>query len=81
MIGSVSLSLERSRFELGFIILALATTSIIQFPVCAQERDNRESEWRYIGGDASHTRYSPLDHITADNGPPNARHTRCHRSR
>ncbi len=67
MIGSVSLSLERSRLELGFIILALATTPIIQFPVCAQERDNRESEWRYIGGDASHTRYSPLDHITADN--------------
>ena len=24
-------------------------------------------EWRYIGGDAGHTRYSPLDQVTADN--------------
>jgi len=24
-------------------------------------------EWRYIGGDAQHTRFSPLDQITADN--------------
>lgn len=24
-------------------------------------------EWRYIGGDASHTRYSPLDQITPEN--------------
>src|SRR5688500_6501370 len=24
-------------------------------------------EWRYIGGDVQHTRYSPLDQITADN--------------
>ena len=24
-------------------------------------------EWRYIGGDAAHTRYSPLDQITAEN--------------
>ncbi|MBI3047721.1 MAG: PQQ-binding-like beta-propeller repeat protein [Acidobacteria bacterium] len=33
----------------------------------AQERKSPIGEWRYIGGDASHTRYSPLDQINAAN--------------
>ena len=33
----------------------------------AQERDDRSGEWRYIGGDVWHTRYSALDQVTADN--------------
>ena len=33
----------------------------------AQERGNRDGEWRYIWGDAWSTRYSPLDQINADN--------------
>ena len=31
------------------------------------ERGNPPGEWRYIGGDAWHTRYSPLDQINAGN--------------
>jgi len=33
----------------------------------AQGRQAPAGEWRYIGGDASHTRYSPLDQITSAN--------------
>ncbi|HXV62288.1 MAG TPA: hypothetical protein VEK15_16425, partial [Vicinamibacteria bacterium] len=33
----------------------------------AQERGNSFGEWRTIGGDAGHTRYSPLDQIDAGN--------------
>ena len=33
----------------------------------AQPRGGPSGEWRYIGGDAAHTRYSPLDQIDASN--------------
>src|SRR5688572_12161214 len=33
----------------------------------AQERVTTAGDWRYIGGDVSHTRYSPLDQINASN--------------
>jgi glucose dehydrogenase len=33
----------------------------------AQQRSAGSGEWRYIGGDAAHTRYSPLDQIDAAN--------------
>ncbi|HSF14084.1 MAG TPA: hypothetical protein VLK65_00865, partial [Vicinamibacteria bacterium] len=33
----------------------------------AQERGSSFGEWRYIGGDAGHTRYSPLNQIDAGN--------------
>jgi len=55
--------LERYLWCLGQALL------LISFPVLlsAQERDDRSGEWRYIGADAAHTRYSPLDQINADN--------------
>ena len=36
-------------------------------PVHAQTEGTQNGEWRYIGGDVWHTRYSPLDEVTADN--------------
>ena len=39
----------------------------LALPGSAQDRGNREGEWRYIWGDAWSTRYSPLDQINADN--------------
>ena len=33
----------------------------------AQGSETPAGEWRYIGGDAGHTRYSGLDQVTADN--------------
>ena len=56
--------------SIGAIVLAPA---VDQFPVAAgvrlsaQEPDAAATEWRYIGGDAAHTRYSPLSQINADN--------------
>ncbi len=43
-------------------LLALAPTA-----GAAQQAQQGSGEWRYIGGDAAHTRYSPLDRITAEN--------------
>ena len=45
------------------IILAVLAPLIVN----AQERADRAGEWRYIGADAAHTRYSPLDQINAEN--------------
>ena len=54
--------------------LALATVFLVALFGCAVEqtvvgpRTGTESgEWRYYGGDAGSSRYSPLDQITADN--------------
>jgi quinoprotein glucose dehydrogenase len=32
-----------------------------------QQQSNADPQWRYIGGDAGHTRYSPLNQINASN--------------
>ena len=40
---------------------------VIATGAAAQERGNPPGEWRYWGGDAWSTRYSPLDEINADN--------------
>ena len=45
------------------IILALLAPLIVN----AQDHGDHAGEWRYIGGDAAHTRYSPLDQINAEN--------------
>jgi quinoprotein glucose dehydrogenase len=44
---------------LGYVLATMA-------PIGAQGAD-RKGEWRYIGGDAWHTRYLPLDQINATN--------------
>ena len=67
MIGSVSLSPRNGRSFSWLLVLALAASSIAQAPVVAQDRGNPDGEWRYIGGDAGHTRYSPLDQVNAAN--------------
>jgi quinoprotein glucose dehydrogenase len=46
--------------------LALAFTSI-GLPLEAQDQPQPEGEWRYIWGDVSANRYSPLDQINAQN--------------
>ncbi len=49
------------------LLFSLLFLGSFALPVSAQDRDNRECEWRYIWGDAWSTRYSPLDQIDADN--------------
>jgi quinoprotein glucose dehydrogenase len=43
------------------VVLASVTANV------AQDRATPTGEWRYIGGNPSHTRYSPLDQINATN--------------
>ncbi len=47
--------------------MTLVGVVMITSPVFGQTRGNQDGEWRYIGGDAWHTRYSALDQITAEN--------------
>ena len=61
------------RHPLGFLVaatvVAVAVAGVLLVPATtgAQSDDAPAGEWRYIGGDAAHTRYSGLDQITADN--------------
>ena len=52
--------MKRILFTLSLILAAAV-------PATAQDQEGRDGEWRYIGGDAGHTRYSPLDQINKDN--------------
>jgi quinoprotein glucose dehydrogenase len=47
--------------------LALALSASIAGSAAAQQRGTENGEWRYWGGDAASTRYSPLDQIDAGN--------------
>ena len=55
------------RLPYGLILLVLGLTAIVGIPVLTQGPGIADGEWRYIGGDAWHTRYSDLDQITAGN--------------
>ena len=47
-------------------LLALAVVSVIAHPP-ASAQEPAAGEWRYVGGDAAHTRYSALSQITPEN--------------
>ena len=49
------------------MVVAMAIGGILLAPAGAGAQGTPAGEWRYIGGDAAHTRYSALDQITADN--------------
>ena len=51
-----------------FRTLAFSALLLVPAAVSAQIGFGTENgEWRYLGGDAAHTRYSPLDQIDANN--------------
>ena len=56
---------SRSRRPASLLVCAGLITA--GFALQGQTRQEPAGEWRYIGGDASHTRYSALDQITAAN--------------
>ena len=59
--------IRRSATTLGSL-LALSAFVSAPPPLDAQSGPGTENgEWRYIGGDAGHTRHSPLDQINAQN--------------
>ena len=50
--------------------LLITCTVLMATPVAAVAQPltgTENGEWRYLGGDAGHTRYSPLDQINAGN--------------
>ena len=47
--------------------IVLAGAALCAGDAAAQDRGTPDGEWRYIGGDVGHTRYSALDQIAADN--------------
>ena len=56
----------RARFA-ARLALTLGLSVGVTAPVAVQVNDRPVGEWRYIGGDAAHTRSSPLDQIDASN--------------
>ncbi len=52
--------MKRILFAMSLILAAMISAAV-------QDDGDRDGEWRYIGGDAGHTRYSPLDQINKDN--------------
>jgi quinoprotein glucose dehydrogenase len=50
--------------KLTAILATLLCTTGLSF---AKEPGTADGQWRYLGGDAAHTRYSPLSEIDADN--------------
>lgn len=57
--------LRTSQVRFGWSLI-LALGLLVAAPV-GQQRSSPETQWRYIGGDISATRYSPLDQINAAN--------------
>ena len=58
----------RARTRALCLGLALAVSMATPAAAIAQRLPGTENgEWRYLGGDAGHTRYSPVDQIDAGN--------------
>jgi len=57
---------SHSRPIIGSLSVILAFT-FLTLPEAQSRRGTENGEWRYIGGDVGHTRYSPLDQITPAN--------------
>jgi quinoprotein glucose dehydrogenase len=57
--------MKRSRFRWSALLLA----AVVGLPseASAQQTGLEKGEWRYLGGDAGHTRSSPLNQINAEN--------------
>lgn len=51
--------------RLPFVVAAAALVFLVHGRTAAQQ--GTQGEWRFIGGDAAHTRHSPLDQITGAN--------------
>ena len=67
MNGSIQ-RFRRPRPSPGLLVaVALAAALAAPAPAAGQDSGAPAGEWRYIGGDAAHTRYSDADQITAEN--------------
>src|SRR5918995_90011 len=55
------------RLVVGAVCTAVAAAFLVVPAQMQSKRGTENGEWRYLGGDAGHTRYSPLDQITPAN--------------
>ena len=53
--------------RVGCAVLALAIVLVVPSLGSAQRTGLENGEWRYLGGDAGHTGFTPLDQIDASN--------------
>ena len=67
MINRVRRRFRQSRRFIYFSALSFVSLLMFGRPLVSAEQAATVGEWRYIGGDAGHTRYAPLDQINADN--------------
>ncbi len=58
---------RRSTVMAPGLIVALLGLLLAPYATDARRQETPAGEWRYIGGDVAHTRYSPLDQIDATN--------------
>ena len=61
---------QRRSFGLSIVVIGVASAALVltAAPADAQRLPGTENgEWRYLGGDAGHTRSSPLDQINGTN--------------
>src|SRR5918995_7072424 len=57
----------RTRVVVGAVCTAVAAVFLSMPAQMQSKRGTENGEWRYLGGDAGHTRYSPLDQVTPAN--------------
>ncbi len=62
---STAVAIQQQIIKLWLLILVIFIGA--PGPAVAQDQGRVNGDWRYIGGDAGHTRYSPLDQIDASN--------------
>jgi glucose dehydrogenase len=67
MTRAILRSIVQRRSSIWHSALIIGCICVSQGGALSQDRSMPDGEWRYIGGDAAHTRYSPLDQISADN--------------
>ncbi|MED5534372.1 MAG: hypothetical protein VX690_01600 [Pseudomonadota bacterium] len=67
MIKTVRFYLRVASYHSRFFVCAVGGMFLWQDPAISQEPDSSVGDWRYIGGDAAHTRYTSLDQINASN--------------
>ncbi len=67
MFASTRPSVRSHRSRAPLVVFASLAAGLLQAPLAAQAPGTSDGEWRYIGADAAHTRYSPLDQINAQN--------------
>jgi len=67
MISTKNPTLRANERRAWFLTLSLIGACLWQHTAISQEAGSQEGEWRYIGGDVTHTRYTSLDQIDAGN--------------